>query len=272
LTAQTPQPKVRIGVTDWNIELPATVGAIDYAADLGFDGVEVSLGRESVGGKLVLDNPALVKEYRQRAAARRLSIAGTCLDILNRECLKNNDRAVEWVRDGIRITRLLGTGVMLVPFFGKDCSAETSAEIQAVAGFMKDLAPLAAKAGVVLGLENWLSAEDNARLLDQIGSPAVRVYYDVGNSTRRGRDVVKEIRWLGNDRICQVHIKENPITLHLGEGQMDFAAIVQVLVEIGYNGWANLEMSFPPAARREALRRNQAYVRDLFGSAKRTGA
>lgn len=161
---------------------------------------------------------------------------------------------------------------MLTPFFGKDCSAESPAEIKAVAGSLKALAPAASQAEVILGLENWLSAEDNARLLDLAGSEAVGVYYDVGNSTRRGRDVLKEIRWLGAGRICQVHLKENPITLHLGEGKLDFAAIVAALQEIGFSGWANLEMSFPPGTRMEDLRRNQAYVRRLFASTGRLGA
>jgi hypothetical protein len=36
------------------------------------------------------------------------------------------------------------------------------------------ISPEADKAGVVLGLENTISAEDNARFLDRAGSSAVR--------------------------------------------------------------------------------------------------
>ena len=45
------------------------------------------------------------------------------------------------------------------------------------------------------------------RLLEQIGSPAVKVYYDVGNSTDKGRDVAREIRLL-RDLICEFHFKD----------------------------------------------------------------
>jgi len=259
---------VRIGVTDWNIELSLNADAFDFAAAAGFDGLEVSLGRELTDGKLGLDSATRLEQYRQRGKARNVAIAGTCLDILNRQCLKKGDQALQLVQDGVRVTRLLGARVMLVPFFGKDCSAETASEIKTVAEHLKVLGPAAAREGVVLGLENWLTAEDNARILDLAGSESVRVYYDVGNSARRGRDVVQEIRWLGAARICQVHLKESPLTLNLGEGKLDFGAIVRALKEIGYSGWANLEMSFPPAARMEALRRNQAYVRGLLALAK----
>ena len=56
-------------------------------------------------------------------------------------------------------------------------------------------------------MENYLSAEDNMRIIDRVGSPAVKVYYDVGNSTDKGRDILKEIRTLGK-LICELHAKD----------------------------------------------------------------
>src|SRR6185437_5912746 len=74
----------------------------------------------------------------------------------------------------------------------------------------RDIAPAAEKAGVILGLEDTISAEDNVRIMERSKSPAVLTYYDVGNSTEGGFDVQKEIRWLGKERICQFHLKDNP--------------------------------------------------------------
>ena len=42
---------------------------------------------------------------------------------------------------------------------------------------LKEAAPKAEKAGVTLGVESWLSAEDSMRMFDRVGSPAVKVYY-----------------------------------------------------------------------------------------------
>ena len=61
---------------------------------------------------------------------------------------------------------------------------------------LRELAPAAEKAGVILGLENTISAGRTSG--SWIGrSPAVKVYYDVGNSINQGFDVYKEIVWLG---------------------------------------------------------------------------
>src|SRR5207245_2552377 len=77
-----------------------------------------------------------------------------------------------------------------------------------VGDVLRDVAPAAEKAGVILGLEDTISARDNARIMGRTKSPAVLTYYDVGNSTKNGFNVVEEIRWLGGDRICEVHLKD----------------------------------------------------------------
>jgi hypothetical protein len=73
---------------------------------------------------------------------------------------------------------------------------------------------------VILGLEDTISARDNVRIMERSKSPAVMTYYDVGNSTNNGFEVVPEIRWLGKQRICEVHLKDNPN--FLGKGKIDF--------------------------------------------------
>jgi len=98
--------------------------------------------------------------------------------------------------------------------------------------------------------------------MDRAHSKNVLVYYDVGNSTRNGFDVVKEIRWLGKDRICQLHLKDNPN--YLREGAIQFASIMAAIREIGYTGCAVLETdSKSPATLEGDLRKNLAYIRGL---------
>jgi sugar phosphate isomerase/epimerase len=133
---------------------------------------------------------------------------------------------------------------------------------------LREIAPAAERAGVVLGLEDTISARDNVRIMERAKSPAVLTYYDVGNSTRNGFNVVEEIRWLGRDRICEVHLKDNPH--FLGEGAIDFPAIVAALTDIGYTGWAQLETDSPTKSIEADMGRNLNYVRRLV-SARRIG-
>lgn len=227
---------VKIGITDWNLRKEADLGAVELARRIGFDGVEVSLG---VGAeRLPLADPELQQRYLEESRKHSLPIASTCLNILHRNYLKNDPLGKRWVADSIPITRALGARVILLPFFGKG-ALQTSEEMNYVADFLREIGPEAEKAGVILGLENTNSAEDNARILDRARSKAVLVYYDIGNSTHGGFDVPKEIRWLGKDRICEFHLKDNPHLL--GQGKIDMPRVVEAIIEIGFSGWAHLE-------------------------------
>jgi sugar phosphate isomerase/epimerase len=252
---------VKIGVTDWNLRKASDPGAVALASSLGFQGVEVSLGRKAESGKLPLDNPELISRYKEAFRQQNTPPAGTCLDILHVNYLKNDALGQKWLTDGIRLTRELGATVMLLPFFGKGALL-TRAEMDHVGDILRELAPEAEKRGVILGLENTISAEDNVRILDRARSKAVLVYYDVGNSTNAGFDIVREIDWLGGKRICQVHLKDNPN--YLGEGKIDFLAVLRALSRVEFKGFANLETSAPSKSVEADMKRNLAFIRRVM--------
>lgn len=252
---------LRIGVTDWNLKQTGSLEAVGLAKRLGFDGVQVSLGRKPVDGRLALDDAAAQARYVEEARRVGIVLDGTCLDILHVNYLKNDKLGQKWVADGIRATRALKTRVMLLPFFGKGAMA-TREEMDYVGDVLRELGPEAEKAGVILGLEDTISAEDNVRIMDRARSKAVLVYYDVGNSTHNGFDVVKEIRWLGPKRICQFHLKDNPN--YLGEGKIDFPAVLHAIRTTEYDGYANLETDCPSKSVEPDMKRNLAYVRRLM--------
>ncbi len=253
--------RLRIGVTDWNLRLAGRLEAVALAAKLGFEGVEVSLGRRVTENRLPLDDAGLQRQYLEEFRRQGIAIAGTCLDVLHVNYLKNDPLALRWVADGIRVSQALGAKVMLLPFFGKG-ALQTPEEMDYAGDVLRELAPEAEKAGVLLGLENTLSARDNARILERSRSAAVRVYYDVGNSTFQGYDPLEEIRWLGAERICQFHFKDKG---YLGEGAIDYPAILKRIGEIGFEGYANLETSAPSGSVEQDMARNLAYIRKLAG-------
>jgi sugar phosphate isomerase/epimerase len=253
--------KCRIGITDWNLRMTVKPEAVATAARLGFDGIQISCGRQIADNKMPLDNPALIAEYLAAAKQHRIPIDGTCVDRLHDNGLKSDPLAVKWVGDAIRLTRAVGTGVLLVPFFGK-WALTTRAEMDYTGDALRELGPEAGRAGVILGLENTISAEDNVRIMERSRSAAVKVYYDVGNSTNNGFDILKEIRWLGKGRICQIHLKDKGM---LGEGQIPFREVMRAIAEIGFDGYANLETGVRSPQTLEAdQKKNLEYVRSVM--------
>jgi sugar phosphate isomerase/epimerase len=258
--AAAPKSRLKIGVTDWNLRLTCKIEAVALAKELGFDGVQVSIGRDVKDEKMTMDNPELIARYREESKKLQIPLDGTCLDRLHVDCLRNNNRDAEKrLADGIRITKALGVQVMLMPFFG-NCATKPE-DFESTAALLKELAPEAQKSGVILGLENTLSAENNVRIMDMVKSPCLKVYYDVGNSTNNGYDILKEIVWLGKDRICQIHLKDKA---YLGEGSIDFPKVMEAIRKTGFDGYANLETSAPSKVIADDMRRNLKFVRDIM--------
>jgi sugar phosphate isomerase/epimerase len=255
--------KFKVGVTDWNLRLQTKLEALDLAKRVGFAGVEVSIGRRPIDGKLPLDNPDLIAQYRKHSQATGVATPSTCLDILHVDYLKESPQAPKWVADGIRLTRAIGAKNMLLPFFGKGQIRQPE-EMNRVADVLRELGPEAAKAGVVLALENTNSAEENLRILERAKSPAVRVFYDVGNSYGQGYDIYAELKRLGTEFICQVHLKDNPH--YLGEGQIRFPEVLSILREMGYSGYADLETSAPSGGIEADMARNFQFVKKLLAA------
>jgi L-ribulose-5-phosphate 3-epimerase len=252
--------KFKVGVTDWNLKQEGKVQSIALAKKLGFDGVQVSIGKAT--DKLPLSDPGLQKAFLDESNRVGLKVESLCLDILHRNYLKSDPLGQRWVADSIPIARAMGVRVVLLPFFGKG-ALETVAEMDKVGDALQEVAPAAQKAGVILGLEDTISARDNLRIMDRAKSPAVLTYYDVGNSTTGGFDVVEEIRWLGGARICEVHLKDNPH--YLGEGKINFRAVIDALADVGFDGWTQLETDCPMSVEAD-MPRNLKFIRELISA------
>ena len=64
---------------------------------------------------------------------------------------------------------------------------------------------MAASEGLVIGIETQLDAKGEVKLLKEINSPGIKIYFKFQNALENGRDLCKELKILGKKRICQIH-------------------------------------------------------------------
>lgn len=250
-----------IGIFDSPIGKICDPSSMELAKKAGLDGVELHMGRHTEA--LPLRNLELRATYKRLAREHGLAIPSVVLGAFNQMQLYAEPVAAIWLLDAIEAAADLGAKVILVPSFGDAALAWKDRErVQRFAAAVREAGPRAAERGVTLGLENRISAEDNLRLLDLIGAEGVAVYYDIANLYGLGHNPAAEIRRLGRERICQVHVKDNPG--RLGEGKIDFRPMAEALDEIGYDGWLVLETR-PPGDPEVDLRHNRDFVRRVFG-------
>jgi sugar phosphate isomerase/epimerase len=229
----------KIGAPEWSLG-KSDPSCFELARLIGLDGVQVNLG--SLGDQMHLRQPAVQQAYLSAARKSGVEIASLALAELNDIPLKSDPRASIWLLDSLAVARALGVKVILVAqFFHGELKGDKEGTDRTV-DVLKELAPRAEKAGVILGLENYLSAPENLDILQRVGSPALQVYYDVGNSTDKGYDIYQEIRLLKH-RICEFHAKDG--NFMLGQGRIDFHQVRQAMDDIQYRGWIQIEAAAP---------------------------
>ena len=251
---------LKIGVMDTVFRLASNPEAVPLAKQLGLAAVQVTLGRSADGRTLPLEDPVAQKKWKQASADNGVPLDATYLDQLHVDCLKNSSQAPMWIRKGILVTKNLNAGILMTVFFGK-CQVLERKELDYVLDQFAELLPEAERAGVIIGFENTSSGEDNRYAVDKLASKFFKVWYDVGNSTYNNYDVPKEIRMLGRERICQFHFKDRG---YLGEGHVDFPAILSAINDIGFTGYANLETGSPSGNVEADTKRNLEYLRRLM--------
>jgi hexulose-6-phosphate isomerase len=243
--------------------------AIEHAGYWGFDAIELITKIKSNGEHLPYT------EEQKQAIKDSLETNGIMLSSI---CVGSSrdyglidyggvgrQKVIEDFRDAILSAKELGSGVVLISFFGKNRIKNEDDQNRVIENIC-ELVPIAEECRLILALEMTLSPEIMTDMIDRIGSQSVGIYYDVGNMFAGGFDNADAIRELGG-YISAVHIKDRVIGnggRRLGEGDVNFENVRDALVEIGYDQVLTLETPIMDDPEMEA-RKNLAFVKGIWG-------
>ena len=269
----------RIGTCDWSIKMPLSVDSFHFAKRNGLQGIQYSF---DVPGKgLDLRKRENRDTIRKTVRETGVAVSSLGLGVLNKIPLATTEEAEKLVVECIETMALLkeeaaaledrelaakvSPDIVLLAFFGKADINGRPDRMQVVIEKLKRVAPLAEKHGFTLAIESLLNEADHRHILRSVNSPALKVYYDTANSARMGYDIYREIKSLGAENISEIHIKENGDLL--GNGDIDFNRVKELLKTMRYDGWLIIEGSVPKGMSREkATEKNAEYAVDLFQS------
>ena len=236
--------------------------AVKEAKRLGYQGMEVCLFPE---GPLSLDisesDVAKLGKLLDGAGLQAASVTtGVLWDYpLTSTDPAQRDKGKQAVVRCLEVANQLGaTGILVVPgaveiFFNPEAEiVPYDVAMQRVEEVMKELAPVAEKNKVAIGIENvwnkmFLSPLEARDVLDRVGSEYVGWFFDVGNILALGFPE-QWIRILGK-RIKKVHVKDYRRAVgtadgfvDLLEGDVDWPEVVKALKEVGYDDFLIAEM------------------------------
>ncbi|OOG78236.1 sugar phosphate isomerase/epimerase [Algoriphagus sp. A40] len=237
---------LKVGACDWSIGQNSNPAGLALAKQIGLDGLQVNLG--NVENKLHLREYSVQQAYQEQSNKLGIPISSLAIGELNNYPYKSDPQTEQWVSDSIDVAEQMKLPVILLAFFNKNDLREDPKGKQEVIRRLKEVAPKAEKAGVILGIESYLSAAEHLEIIDAVGSPAVKIYYDFRNSADAGHPIYQEIPLLAKEHICEIHIKENGKLL--SEGDLDWVKIGELLAQSDYrgSGWMQIEWSTPAGA------------------------
>jgi L-ribulose-5-phosphate 3-epimerase len=264
LRAATAGMNIRIGACDWTMKLATQTAALDLAKRIGLDGVQVDFGRtRDEQGWLPLFDEKLQDDYLAKSAELGIAIPSLAMGVLNDVPLKSEADAEKWVLASARVARRMNTRCVLLAFFGKGNLSGDEAGIATVTQFLKKLAPIAAEAGILYGIESTLKVPLLETMLDAVRSPHIQVWYDVANMDKEGEDYGEAIRRLGKERICEFHAKD--FKGLYGKGNIDFAKMRDAMHDIGWkDAWVHIEGTQFPNGVEPDLRYDADFLRQTF--------
>ena len=220
------------------------------ARSVGFDGIEMQ----------TISNPDEAAEILAASKSTGLRIHSVMNSDHWRFPLSSSDGAtvaqsVAGMATSLRNAALWGADVvLLVPAVVDAATSYGDAWTRSQRVIRERLLPMANDLNVVIAVEEvWnkflLSPLEFARYVDELDSPRLKAYFDVGNIVFYGFPQ-DWIRVLG-PRIVKVHLKDFQLDRpngrfswrNLGEGDIDWAAVRRALTEVGYTGYVTTEVA-----------------------------
>jgi L-ribulose-5-phosphate 3-epimerase len=243
----------------------STDEALAGIAEAGLRNVELSAVPGAVEHVDVHADPAEARAKLDHYGLHAVSISGHS-NLTTAEGLEHGVAVVRWAeRFGIPIVNTAVGG------HAPDLDESESAFLANI----RTLADAAEAAGIVVALEIhgdlMASGERSRPLLERIDHPAVKVNYDTANvEYYAGVPAVDDLPAIA-DRVAHVHLKDarggrgNWDFPAIGQGHVDFARVLEILRDAGYDGPYSVEIEFtgevpwPPldevnAAMRESRR------------------
>jgi L-ribulose-5-phosphate 3-epimerase len=269
----TPQTKetvnpipVRVGMTDWNLGQRGDITKIALAREIGLDGIQVSVQYPTDGKTPTLRDPKTQNDFKRAALENGIQICSLAIGNPGKARLPmhTNPAFAILLAEAVEIAHNIGTNNILLPILGDSHIDMTNqSQVDTFVTMMKEVARYAERYGVVVALEDWISAEDNIKIVDAIGSDYVAVYYDAHNIVPRVKDIYAEPQMLGK-RIHQIHVKNANMLMSGAGGRLDWPRMAEEFYKIGYRGWYVLETGSPSKDIVADTRANIEYVKKTF--------
>lgn len=236
---------LKIGIQTRSLRQPLR-RAIDTAAQLGADGVEIDARTELPPGEL---SQTGIREFRKLLSDRQLEVAA--VSFITRRGYDNPEdleRRVLATQKAMQFAHNLGASVV-TNRVGRVAEEVDGSRFATLVEVLTGLGAFGDRVGARLAAQTGESSgPELARLLNALPDRTVGVDLHPSGLIHHGHDPAEAVAALGN-QILHVHAcdavrdfsRGRVIDVELGRGAADLPALLGQLEEFGYRGWVTIE-------------------------------
>lgn len=240
------QQRYQIGVCDWMVLKRQKLGEFKLAKELGCDGIEMDMG--GLGNRNSFDNkmrdPKMVCLFKHTADSFGIKVGAVAMSGFYGQSFAKKESWRWLIQDCLNTMNAMGAKVAFLPLGGCGNNWTDSLQLRRqIVWRLHEIGEMAKARGMVIGIDTPLDAEGNIKLLDEINSDGIKIFYKFQTAIENKRDIAKEIKTLGKDRICAIHASNTDGVWLRNDKAVKMKKIKKALDKAGWSGWLFVERS-----------------------------
>lgn len=268
--ANTLSHRYKVAACDWMMLKRQKLGEFKLSHEIGADGVEMDMG--GLGKRDTFDNKLhqvyFQELFKKTVAEYQIEVPSIAMSgFYGQSFLKHRNYRV-LIDDCIKTMQVMGAKIAYLPLGGCGNDWKTDDEQRRrLVSRLHVAGEMAHSEGLVIGIRTGLSAKEDIKLLEQINSEGIQIYFSVQEALDNKRDLYKELKTLGRKRICQIHISETDGVTLPHSKNIDMHRVKEQLDKMGWSGWLVVERSRDAGDVRNVKKNfgmNIRYLKEVF--------
>ena len=244
-TAQSSKKqKYKVAVCDWMILKRQKLGAFGLASEIKADGIELDMG--GLGNRPTFDSklgdPVERQKFLDKSKETGVGISSIAMSGFYAQSFATRE-ITPMITDCIQAMKNMKVKVAYLPL-GTQTDLVKNPELRPeVIKRLQWAGKEVGKIGGVIAIETSLSATDEKKLLDDVGSKYIKSSFNFANALDNKRDISSELKILGKKYVAQIHASNTDQFWLENDKGIDMPKIKATLDEMKWSGWLIVERS-----------------------------
>lgn len=264
------QERYQVGVCDWMVLKRQKLGEFKLAKELNCDGLEMDMGglgkRDSFDNKM--RQPEMARLFRHTADSLGIKVGAVAMSGFYGQSFAKKTTWRWLVEDCLNTMEIMDSKVAFLPLGGCGKNWTDSLPLRReIVERLHEAGEMARKRGLVIGIDTPLDATGNKKLLKEIDSEGIKIFYKFQTAVENSRNIPKDLKKLGADNICAIHASNTDGVWLCNDKAIDMPKVKNALDKMNWKGWLFVERSRDVKDVRNVKRNygeNVKYLKKIF--------